>query len=142
MQKDTEPQLASSPEARWGLRDSIAALGLFVATAVVILWQNSHLVILWDSSYVIDSAVRISLGQLPYRDFPFAHAPLTFLIQAAILRFTGRVFCHHVVYCAIVGGLGTVFTWRIALDALHGRMRSAWPVSLLLTAPLTALGLY
>ena len=142
MQKDTEPQLASSPEARWSPRDSIAALGLFVATAAVVLWQNSHLVILWDFSYVIDSAVRISLGQLPYRDFPFAHAPLTFLIQAAILRFTGRVFFHHVVYCAIVGGLGTVFTWRIALDALRGRMRSAWPVSLLLTAPLTVLGIY
>src|ERR1035438_10253161 len=100
MEKDTEPQLASLPEARWTPRDSIAALVLFLSTAVVVLWQNSHLVILWDFSYVADSAARISLGQWPYRDFPFAHAPLTFLIQAAIIRFTGRVFFHHVLYCA------------------------------------------
>jgi hypothetical protein len=142
MQTDTEPQLAPFPRGRWGLRDSIAALSLFVATAAVILWQNSHLVILWDFSYVIDSAVRISLGQLPYRDFPFAHAPLTFLIQAAIIRFTGRVFFHHVLYCAIIGGLGSVLTWRIALETLRGRIQTAWPVSLLLSAPLTVLGIY
>jgi hypothetical protein len=142
MQKVPEPQLAPLPGVRWSPRDSIAAFGLFVATAAVVLWQNSHLVILWDFSYVIDSAVRISLGQLPYRDFPFSHAPLTFLIQAAIIHFTGRAFFHHVLYCAIVGGLGTVFAWRIVLDALRGRVRSAWPVSILLSAPLTVLGIY
>ena len=39
-------------------------------------------------------------GQVPYRDFPLAHAPLTFLIQAAIIRLTGRVFFHHALYTA------------------------------------------
>jgi hypothetical protein len=126
----------------WSLRDLIAAACLFLATAGVVLWQNAHLVILWDLSYVLDSAVRISLGQVPYRDFPFAHAPLTFLIQAAIIRLTGRVFFHHVLYAAIVGGLGTVLTWRIAFHTLRKRMAAAFAVSLLLTAPLTVLGIY
>ena len=143
MQKRLRAQFASfRPTGRWRLRDFIAAAGLFLATAGVVLWQNAHLVILWDLSYVLDSATRIALGQVPYRDFPFAHAPLTFLIQAAIIRLTGRVFVHHVLYAAVVGGLGTVLAWRIALDTLRGRLASAWPVSLLLAAPLTVLGIY
>lgn len=127
---------------RWRLRDFIAAAGLFLATAGMVFWQNAHLVILWDLSYVLDSATRIALGQVPYRDFPFAHAPLTFLIQAAIIRLTGRVFFHHVLYAAIVGGLGTMLAWRIALYALRGRIAAAWTVSLLLASPLTVLGIY
>jgi hypothetical protein len=130
------------PSRRWRLRDSIAAAGLFLATAAVVLWQNAHLVILWDLSYVLDTATRIALGQMPYRDFPLAHAPLTFLIQAATIRLAGRVFFHHVLYAATVGGLGTVLTWRIALDTLRGRLATAWAVSLLLAAPLTVLGIY
>ena len=143
MRKPTPAQHKSPlSQGRWSFRDLIAAAGLFLATAAVVLWQNAHLAILWDTSYILDSSVRISLGQLPYRDFPLAHAPLTFLIQAAIIRLAGRVFFHHVLYAAIVGGLGTVLAWRIALGTLRGRLRAAWPVSLLLAAPLTVLGIY
>ena len=128
--------------ARWPRRDWLAAAGLFAATAAVVLWQNAHIAVLWDLSYVLDTATRIAQGQVPYRDFPFAHAPLTFVIQAAIIRITGRVFFHHVLYAAIIGGLGTVLTWRIALRSLTGRIGSAWPVSLILAAPLSVLGIY
>ncbi len=79
---------------------------------------------------------------MPYRDFPLVHAPFTFLLQAAIIRLTGRIFFHHVLYAAIVGGLGTVLAWRIALHTLRGRMAAAWTVSLLLAAPLSVLGIY
>ena len=129
-------------ECRWGLRDFIAASFLFLASAAVVLWQNAHVAVLWDISYILDSSVRISLGQVPYRDFPLAHAPLTFLLQAAILRLSGRVFFHHVLYAAIAGGLGTVLAWRIALRILRGRMSAAWAGSFLLAAPLTVLGIY
>jgi hypothetical protein len=130
------------PPARWSLRDSVAAAVLFVASAAVVLAQNAHLTILWDASYTLDTSLRIALGQMPYRDFPLAHAPLTFLIQAAIIRLTGRVFYHHVLYAAIVGGLGTVLAWRIVLDTLRGRLRASWLVSLVLAAPLTVVGIY
>jgi hypothetical protein len=133
---------AGSPEPRWALRDWLAAAVLFFATAAVILWQNAHLAVLWDLSYVLDSAARIALGQAPYRDFPFAHAPLTFLIQAAIIRLTGRVYFHHVLYVAMVGGLGTILTWRIVLRMLAGRVTAAWSIAFVLVAPLTALGIY
>lgn len=133
---------AASPTSRWALRDWLAGTTLFLLTAAVVLWQNAHVAVLWDLSYTLDSATRIALGQLPYRDFPFAHAPLTFLIQAAIIRLTGRVFFHHVLYAAIIGALGAVLTWRIVLRTLQERVTHAWAIALILAAPLTVLGIY
>jgi hypothetical protein len=136
------PQSPHPPTGRWQLRDWAAAAGLFLATAGVVLWQNAHVVVLWDASYTLDSAERIALGQMPYRDFPFVHAPLTFLIQAAIIRLTGRVFFHHVLYAAVMGGLGTVLAWRIVFRILQDRVPFAFTISLLLASPLTFLGVY
>ena len=83
---------------------------------------------------------------MPYRDFPFVHPPLTFLVQAAIIRFTGRAYFHHVIYAAVVGGLATLLSWRIALASLRGRIPEArsgdWIVAFFLAAPLTVLGIY
>jgi hypothetical protein len=138
----SSPRTVRSPERVWGLRDWVAGVALFAATAGVVLWQNAHVAVLFDLSYILNTATRIAQGQMPYRDFPLAHAPLTFLIQAAIIRLTGRVFFHHVLYVAVVGGLGTIATWRIALDTLRGRMASAWTVALLVAAPLIFVGIY
>ena len=143
MPKPMPAQLKSPlTQARWSLRDSLAASVLFLASAAVVLWQNAHLAVLWDASYTLDTSVRIALGQMPYRDFPLVHSPLTFLIQASIMRLTGRVFFHHVLYAAIINGLATVLAWRIALHTLQGRLRAAWLISLLLAAPLIPLGVY
>jgi hypothetical protein len=128
--------------ATWTLRDWLAAALLCAGTAATVLWQNAHVAVLWDFSYVLESAVRIADGQMPYRDFPFVHAPLTFLIQAAILRLFGRVFIHHVVYAVLAGAAGTLLAWRIVLDTLRGRVAAAWSLSLLLAAPLTVVGIY
>ena len=139
-----EPTESNPPNfaSRWALRDWLAAAALFAATAGVVLCQNAHVAVLFDLSYILNTAERIALGQVPYRDFPLAHAPLTFLIQAAIIRITGRVFFHHVLYVAITGGLGTVLAWRIALTSLRGRVAAAWTLALVLAAPLIFLGIY
>jgi hypothetical protein len=120
----------------------MAALLLFLATGAVVVWQNRRLGVLWDLSYILENSYRISLGDVPYRDFPLPYAPLTFLIQVALIKLTGRVFFHHVVYCAAVGGLATVLTWRILLNLLRGAVTSARLVAFLLSAPLTVLGIY
>src|SRR5437588_9025014 len=117
-------------------------LFLFLATAAVVVWQNSRLAVLWDLSYVLENAFRISLGQVPYREFPFPYAPLTFFFQAAIIKLTGRVFWHTIVYCAIVGGAGTFLTWRIAGNRLDNSVRQARLLSFLLSLPLIVLGIY
>lgn len=141
------PTPAEPNPRRWRLRDILAAVVLFIATAAVVLWQNSRIGVLWDLSYLLDTAFRLSLGQIPYRDFPFAHAPLTFLLQAAIIKLTGRVVFHHILYAAIAGAFGTVLTWRILLRTLTQPEQGIpakfiWPTALLLAFPLTVLGVY
>src|SRR6266581_7142309 len=99
------------------LRTTVAAPAfLFGATVLVVIWQNARLAVLWDLSYVLENAVRMSLGQVPYRDFPFPYPPLTFLIQARVIKLAGRVFWHHAVYCAVMSGGATVLTWRILIN--------------------------
>ena len=120
----------------------IAALCLFFTTAVVVLWQNSRLAVLWDLSYVLENSYRISLGDIPYRDFPFPYPPLTFLIQAAIIKIAGRIFWHHIAYCASMSGLATLLTWRILLNLLREAVTHARLVAFLLSLPLIVLGIY
>jgi hypothetical protein len=129
----------------WRLRDTFAAALLFLATAVFVIWQNSRVAVLWDIGYLLDTSHRIALGQMPYRDFPLVHAPLTFLIQAALIRLAGRHYFLTVAYAAIMGGAGTVIAWRILLR-IHGAGSllgsNAWLAALLLAFPLTVLGIY
>ena len=115
---------------------------LFLATAAVVVWQNSRLAVLWDLSYILENAYRMSLGDVPYRDFPFPYPPLTFLVQAAVIKLGGRVFWHTIVYCAIAGGAATVVTWRIALNLMREGIAPARTIAFILTLPLIALGIY
>lgn len=146
-QQDVEvpsPELpgARAVRERWLPQDWAAAAILFFATAAVVLWQNSRLAVLWDLSYVLENSYRISLGQIPYRDFPFPYAPGTFLIQGLLIRLTGRAVFHHTLYCALVGGAGTILTWRILLHMLRGAFQSFRLLAFLLALPLTVLGIY
>src|SRR5882762_4202350 len=120
----------------------LVALVLAFASGGVVIWQNARLAVLWDLSYILENSYRISLGDVPYRDFPFPYAPLTFLTQAALIKLTGRVFWHHIAYCALVGASGTLLTWRILLHQLRGMVRSARLLAFVLSAPLIVLGIY
>src|SRR3954462_6906520 len=103
-----------------------AGLVLFGGTAATVWWQNSRLTVLYDLSGVLEPAMRIAQGDMPYRDFPFPYAPLTFLTQAALIKVTGAIYWHHIVYCCIVAGLATLLAWRILVNVLrdmpHGRL--------------------
>jgi hypothetical protein len=122
--------------------DWLLAAILFFATAAVVVWQNLRLGILWDLSYILETSYRISVGDVPYRDFPLPFAPLTFLVQAALLKLTGRVYFHHVIYAAAAGGFATLLTWRILLHLLHEKAASPRLIAFLLAAPLVFLGIY
>ena len=115
---------------------------LFILTAVIVMWQNSRLTVLYDLCGVLEHATRMAQGELPYRDFPFPYAPLTFVMQAAIIRFFGAVYWHHIIYAAVVGGLGTVLTWRVLRHLLCDRLPKAGLISFLLSLPLVILGIY
>jgi hypothetical protein len=122
--------------------DWLLAAILFFATAAVVVWQNLRLGILWDLSYILETSYRISVGDVPYRDFPLPFAPLTFLVQAALIKLTGRVYFHHVIYAAAAGGFATLLTWRILLHLLHEKAPSPRLMAFLLAAPLVFLGIY
>jgi hypothetical protein len=138
----TEISNPITPADSWRRADALAAIALFSLTALVVLWQNLRLGVLWDLSYILENAHRISLGDVPYRDFPFPYAPITFLIQAAIIKLTGHVFFHHIIYAALAGGAGTLLTWRILLHILRGKVTNHRLIAFLLSAPLTILGIY
>ncbi len=99
--------------------------------------------VLWDLSYLLDSSWRFSLGQLPYRDLPFAHAPLTAsAATAAIIRVFGRLYYPHIVCVALEAGVATVLTWRILLRLLAPLGDRAWLSATLLASTLVPLGIY
>jgi type IV secretory pathway VirB3-like protein len=102
----------------------------------VVVWQNARLAVLWDLSYVLENAARMAAGDVPYRDFPFPYAPLTFLVQAAIVRLFGRVYWHHIAYAMLACGAATALTYFIA------RRFVPRATAFLLTLPLSLLGIY
>ena len=121
--------------------DYLVVLAIGIVSAGVVLWQNSRLTVLWDLSYILENSYRMSLGEVPYRDFPFPYAPLTFLTQAAIIKLTGRVFFHHVIYCAVIAIISSLITWKILSRVLDEVPQQRW-LALMLTLPLTVLGIY
>jgi hypothetical protein len=130
---------------RWRAADRLVAAALLLATAGFTLWQNTRVAVLWDLSYLLDSAWRFSLGQVPYREIPFAHAPLTFLLHAGLIRIFGRVYMPHVWCAALEAGIATVLTWRILRGlaaAQPGVSRPSRLWSLLLALPLVFVGIY
>lgn len=116
--------------------DVAVALLLSLASAAVVVWQNTRLAVLWDVSYILENATRIAGGEIPYRDFPFPYAPLTFSVQAAILKIFGRVYWHHIAYAAIACAAATALTYSIA------RRLAPRAAAIALTAPLALLGIY
>src|SRR5262249_3479419 len=76
-----------------------------------------------DLSYVLNTAYRIAMGDVPYRDFSQPHAPLTFLIQAAIIKVFDSSYVHHMWYAALLSGAATLLTHAL----LRGLLRPVFP---------------
>src|ERR1035441_9373380 len=134
-----------NPARVWRLRGPIPPAALFRVTAAFTLGQNPRVAVLWDISYLLDSSYRIRLGQVPFRDFPFAHAPLTFLLHTAIIRVFGRVYFPHILCAAVEAGAATILAWRILFNLLQQQKSTAnraWLLATLLAVPLTVLGIY
>jgi hypothetical protein len=114
---------------------SLAAV-LAAGTAATVLWQNARLTVLWDASYILENAARIAGGDVPYRDFPFPYAPLTFVLQAAIIKLFGHVWWHHVAWAVAAAAAATALTFVIA------RRLVPTSIVLIVSLPLILLGIY
>lgn len=133
---ETKRIVASNLEPFGYNKDTAASFAVAATCAVTVVWQNTRLTVLWDVSYILENASRIAAGQVPYRDFPFPYAPLTFFIQALLIRLSGHVYWHHVAYAAVACALGGALTFRIV------RRMVPFAVALALTSPLALLGSY
>jgi hypothetical protein len=119
------------PRVEW----VVAIIG-FAASAAVVVWQNLRLTVLWDLSYVLENATRIAGGDVPYRDFPFPYAPLTFAVQALVIRVLGRAIWHHTLYASLAGGLATTLAYLVL------RRYVTRVAAIALMVPLVPLGVY
>ncbi len=132
----------SKPANNNRLNDLAIGAALFLLTAAFVLWQNTRVAVLWDLSYLLDTSWRIALGQVPYREFPLVHPPLTFLIQALLMRVFGRHYLIQILYAALSGGAGSVLCWRILHRILGQESPHVRWNAFLLVAPLILLGIY
>lgn len=129
-------RIASKLESFGYNRDTIVTVVLALSSALACFWQNTRFAILWDVSYILENATRIAAGDIPYRDFPFPYAPLTFSVQALLIRLFGRVYWHHVIYAIVACALATALTYRLARRFVPTGVAAA------LTCPLALLGIY
>jgi len=123
-------------------RALVGPLALFVAAALVVVWQNARVAVLWDISYVLNTASRIAGGEVPYRDFPLPHAPGTFVVQALLVRLFDGPFSVQIVYAALLSGLAAVATFAIVRRLLAPCGPGAAFAALALSVPATVLGVY
>src|SRR5262249_58504950 len=129
-------RIASISKERGYRREAALAAVLFLASTAMVVWQNTRLTVLWDASYVLENASRIAAGDVPYRDFPFPYPPITFAVQALIIKIFGRAWWHHVAYAALSCGAASALTFFIA------RSFTKPLAAFFLSLPLALLGSY
>ena len=111
---------ASRPVPRTRFPALAYPLILFGASALTAAWQYTRAKALFDLSYILEHAFRISQGDVPYRDFIIPHPPLSFLIQAAVMRISGAGLLGQAAYCSLIAGMTTVLTFRIIRSQFGG----------------------
>lgn len=105
-------------------------------------WRNSQVGVLVDLGYVVNIATRIALGDVPYRDFPLAQAPGSFLVQALLIKLFGPHYFVQILYASILGGSATALAYLIARRLLAGVVAEPAGLAAVLTVPLVPLGIY
>jgi hypothetical protein len=105
-------------------------------------WRNAQVGVLVDLAYVVNTGTRIALGDAPYRDFPLAQAPGTFLMQALLIKALGPHYLVQITYAALVGGSATVLAYLISRRLVSGTVAAPDVTAAVLTIPSIPLGIY
>ena len=112
------------------LANLLAVISVSILAAAFNVYQTSRSFIAVDFSYMADAAAAMAKGVLPYRDFPFAVAPLTFVVQAFLIWLFGPHYSLMVGYTALANALSVVCVWIILRPWRSG----SWHLLLLLFA--------
>jgi hypothetical protein len=108
-----------------------------VLSALVVVFQTSRFWALYDLSFILDHAYRITLGEVPYKDFFLAYPPGTFLIQAFLIKVFGTTLHPQIVYCSLISFLTYLLTYRILFFINDGKL-----LNTLLALPIAFTGGY
>jgi hypothetical protein len=130
---------------RFERHDLAAAAGaalLLAGSVAIVAWQDTRVGALQDLSYVLNNAYRIAAGDVPYRDFTQPHPPLTFLVQAAIVRAFDSSYWHHEAYAALLSGLATLVAWAVCVRLLAGALPRPRLFAFVICLPLIPLGIH
>jgi len=113
-----------------------------VASGAFTVWRNSEIAVLVDIAYPLNTATRIALGEVPYRDFPLAQAPLHFVVQAVLIRTLGPNFLVQIAYASVLAGIAAVLAYALARRLIDHVVPMPKAVAFVLVLPLIPLGIH
>lgn len=106
----------------FSFRNHKTAFVFALLSALVVVFQTSRFWALYDLSFILDHAYRMTLGEVPYKDFFLAYPPGTFLIQALLIKVFGTTLYPQIVYCSLISFLTYLLTYRILFFFNDGRL--------------------
>ncbi|MFQ3638885.1 MAG: hypothetical protein SNJ62_02585 [Chloracidobacterium sp.] len=110
----TEATPSQSADIGWRQAAPWLAAWLVAGGAgVVHQWQTTRIGALGDYAYIMDTAWRIAQGEVMYRDFVLPHSPLTFHVQATLIKLFGFSYQVTAWYCTVVNVLYVLLTYRL-----------------------------
>ncbi|WP_246604674.1 hypothetical protein [Chloracidobacterium aggregatum] len=98
----------------------LAVCVLAVGAGVVHQWQTGRIGALGDYAYIVDTAWRIAQGEVMYRDFGLPHSPLTFHVQATLIKVFGFSYGLTAWYCTVVNVVYVLLTYRLVRVLVPG----------------------
>jgi len=113
----------------------LAVCVLAVGAGAVHQWQTGRIGVLGDYAYIVDTAWRIAQGEVMYRDFGLPHSPLTFHVQATLIRVFGFSYGVTAWYCTVVNVVYVVLTYGLVRVLVPGWSGVALCVPLVWLAP-------
>jgi hypothetical protein len=115
---------------------------LFAASALFVWWRNTEVGVLVDIAYIVNTGMRIALGEVPYRDFALAQAPGEFLIQAFLIRTLGPDYLVQILYVVLLGGVAAATAFLLVRRLLARAVALPAAVATIVCLPLIPLGIY
>ncbi|OYT73635.1 MAG: hypothetical protein CFK52_01575 [Chloracidobacterium sp. CP2_5A] len=91
----------------------LAACLLALSAGAAHQWQTTRIGALGDFAYILDTAWRIAQGEVMYRDFVLPHSPLTFHVQATLIKLFGFSYGLTVWYCTAVNVTYVLLTYQL-----------------------------
>ncbi len=113
----------------------LAVCVLGVGAGAVHQWQTGRVGVLGDYAYIVDTAWRIAQGEVMYRDFGLPHSPLTFHVQATLIKVFGFSYGVTAWYCTVVNVAYVVLTYGLVRELVSGWSGVALCVPLVWLAP-------